>query len=195
MKTPVITADLWDLTVYLPSVKLTEGKVLITASKKKKILAIFGLTVPVIAASVAVYMAFAGKPVITVGSTEAAVGETVAVPVKISGNRGISTVGLKIGFDNAYLEPVSAEQSELLNGGLFVENISTAKQPLNSVNITYSNAENFKGNGVMYTAYFKVIQEIPGSMPLELSLGRANVSDEDLEFVECKLKNGSVSNK
>ena len=137
--------------------------------------------------------ALASGPVISVESISGDVGETIVVPVRIAQNPGLSAFVLWLDFDSAYLEPVAVTRSELLAGGLFMDNLSDQRQPLSSVNVTWADTGNFTGDGLLYTIHFLVTAAPPGgSVDLAWNMQRSNLSNEDLELVDGLLSGGQV---
>lgn len=129
--------------------------------------------------------AFASEPVISVESVNGNAGETVEVSVGIAGNPGVSALVLWLEFDPEHLEPVAVVRSDLLSGGLFVDNLDS-----DSVNITWANTTNFTEDGVMYTISFEVKRS--GDTDLVWNTNRSNVSNQNLELVDVSLEGGRV---
>lgn len=88
------------------------------------------------------------------GSVSAKPGETVSVPINISGNEstGISTFGFKIGYDSSVLTP----ESNVTNG-IFTNDIIFNPTYSNGVAFaTGASAVNKTGDGTLFTVRFKV---------------------------------------
>ncbi len=97
--------------------------------------------------------AFAGTaPVVTVGNAEGSAGDTVKIPVILSGNTGFANLGIEIGYnpDVMMLKNVTSDSKV---GGMFTPAQTYNVRPYNmdwnsTVNLTY--------NGVLATLTFEI---------------------------------------
>lgn len=67
------------------------------------------------------------KPTVSADSVNAVAGETVTVPVRISGNCGLMGYNVSVRYDSELLTPVSATQGSAISGGLFDSSIETSR--------------------------------------------------------------------
>ena len=138
--------------------------------------------------------AFAAQTVIAIESVNGKIGDTVDVPVSISGNPGVSALVLWIGVDADYLEPIAVTKTELLQNGLFVDNLSADRNPLTSVNVTWANTSDLTADGLLYTISFRIKRELPGGvMALQWDAQKSNISNEKLQLVDCVLQDGEIT--
>lgn len=116
----------------------------------KKLLSI--MSAVVLALTCFTATAFA-NPVTTVSVSggDAAPGDEVTVSVSISGNTGFAAYNMDLNYGND-LELTAISAGEKCTGGMFVGNAGTGK-------VAYSGAANVEGDGVLFTATFKVLDD------------------------------------
>ena len=90
---------------------------------------------------------------ISVGDAQARKGDTVEIPVAISGNPGLRALGLDISFDADALSLEAVENTELFAGFMFSKNVSDG-----SCRVSFVGSEPSDKNGTILNLKFKVIQ-------------------------------------
>ncbi len=94
---------------------------------------------------------YASNTVISVGNIKGTVGETVTVPINISGNTGICSFGFAITYDKNYLTPLGSEKGIWDNDIIFNPNYSE-----NQAFVTGAGISNKTGNGTFIYLKFKI---------------------------------------
>lgn len=115
--------------------------------------------------------AFAAAPAITVSEEIAQTGEEVTVEVKLTGNTGFKAYGMILTYNTEELELVSITKGELSTDGNFAKNMTTAK-------VGYSNSEVVSGDGVLFTATFKVLAG-EGEYAVGVNVDAIGLSNDD----------------
>ena len=120
--------------------------------------------------------------------TEAAPGDTVTVEVKLSGNPGINSLKIKIGYDAAKLTLLSAE-----SGGVFKEMgyIGAQTIDVNPYIMVWSRAADVTGDGSIGFLTFRVSETAsPGTAALTLTCEFC--TNQALQDVAVATRSGSV---
>lgn len=132
----------------------------------------------------------AGSASISVGTVDGKAGQTVTVPVSISGNPGIAGYSLKIDFDTNALTLNSMTAGSLISGnGTFSVN--------NEAHIVnWYTVDNMTGNGELLKLSFTVKEgAAEGTIPVSVSLNDgldSNLSNEDGIAVSVTISSGGV---
>lgn len=133
---------------------------------------------------------------VTVEGFPGVAGESVYVPVDISGNTGIAGFNFKLSYDKEYLTPVSVMQEDLIEDGNFSSNVTegTDNSELDYVNVQWNNADNMKEDGTLFIVEFKVSENAPlgRKLPVELSYGSEELSDMYLNSVSVDVTQGEI---
>lgn len=132
----------------------------------------------------------AGSASISVGTVDGKTGQTVIVPVSISGNPGIAGYSLKIDFDANALTLNSMTAGSLISGnGTFSVN--------NEAHIVnWYTVDNMTGNGELLKLSFTVKEgATEGTIPVSVSLNDgldSNLSNEDGIAVPVTIHSGGI---
>lgn len=132
----------------------------------------------------------AGSTSISVGTVDGKAGQTVTVPVSISGNPGIAGYSLKVDFDTNALTLNSMTAGSLISGnGTFSVN--------NEAHIVnWYTVDNMTGNGELLKLSFTVKEGVAeGTIPVSVSLNDgldSNLSNEDGIAVPVTISSGGV---
>lgn len=132
----------------------------------------------------------AGPAFISVGTVDGKAGQTVTVPVSISGNPGIAGYSLKVDFDTNALTLNSMTVGSLITGnGTFSVN--------NEAHIVnWYTVDNMTGNGELLKLSFTVKEgAAEGTIPVSVSLNDgldSNLSNEDGIAVPVTISSGGV---
>jgi hypothetical protein len=175
--------------VYLKAIK-NEGGIVLRQTCKKWFAFVIGVTA---ACALLSAPAYAADMSITAGAVSGNVGDIVSVPVSVSDNAGVSGMTLRMGFDDAYLEPHSVVKGELLSDGFFIDNISYADYPVETVNVTWVGAADMREDGVLYYVRFKIIKELPDLVVLNLSVNEGDIINESFDDIAPVIENGTVT--
>lgn len=136
---------------------------------------------------------FAATPSISVEEVEGFAGETVDVRISVKSNPGVTSVLLKIGFDNSKLELLSVTDGGLLGSAYHSDNYS------NPYTLSWANdtaTTNYTGNGNIVTLKFRISSaaSVNQTIPVSVTYDYDNydILDKDLNKVSFTLTDGSV---
>nr|MCR5508433.1 hypothetical protein [Lachnospiraceae bacterium] len=128
--------------------------------------------------------------VIKAGSATGRAGNTVSVPVSISGNTGLGGLSLTVTWNPA-LTLTGIEKGSLLTKGTFESDINTG------VVQWYTSNKAVKGDGVLFTLKFNINTGTEnGSYTVNIDYTgglKANITDENSVTLDVTLKPGDVS--
>ncbi len=131
-----------------------------------------------------------GGIVIKGGEVIGVAGNSVSVPVSISGNTGIGGMALTITYDPA-LELKAIEKGNLLVTGTFNADAQTGFVQW------YTSGDAVKSNGILFTLKFDVKEGTSnGNYPVNITYKdglKANITDENSVTLDVDLKPGSVN--
>ena len=128
------------------------------------------------------FQGFASGPTISVGSVEAMPGETVTVPVSISGNPGINTFSFGFLYDTSRLMLMGVEPSSKL-GGQFVYKKKAV----------WLNSSDLKYNGDLLYVTFKVSDSAEyGEYDISVTYSPGAISDYNEDDVDFAVVPGKI---
>lgn len=107
-------------------------------------------------------------------------GQTVSIPVKISGNQGIMGYKLSFIYNETAMTPISVTP---VSGfpGILVDSIETSKT--NSFDVFWSNSSEISEDGVLFTIEFKISDNAAGNYSIGISYDSDNTFNENWEDV------------
>lgn len=128
---------------------------------------------------------FNSDMVITVGDTTASVGDTVKIPVKISGNKGFMAMLIDFEYDTEVLKYKSYQKGDFLTDYELSDN---------NGNLKFMNLESndVDDNGVLLYLEFEVISDKASSTEIKLNIGENSICNYNEEIIEAKSENGTV---
>ena len=140
--------------------------------------------------------------VVTVGKAEVSKGDTIEIPVTLSGNTGFADMGIEIGY-NSDVMTLTKVTSNSSVGGTFTP---AQNYTVNPFNMGWSNTANITYNGVLATLTFKIADNAAsGVYPVTVDYykGRnGNYTDgddvnynENLDALGLQYVNGSITVK
>ena len=109
--------------------------------------------------------------------------ETVNVDVSITGNTGFKAYGAKISYDTSALE-LKGFTKGAKSDGLFSGN-------KNNGVVTFATNQTISGDGILFTAEFKVKTNVGGKYPITVTLDKIGESSTNL--MQVTVVNGSVT--
>ena len=145
------------------------------------IVAVFAFTFALIFSLVTVRASATGAPTITVGSATANAGGTVDIPVSVSGNPGIGGFAFTVDYDESAMTLVSASQSSAIGGQLYL-----------SKRLIWIGAEDYEGNGILFTLKFTVSDAASGTYAVSLKYEKGDVCNYNEEEVDFLIVPGSI---
>lgn len=110
--------------------------------------------------------------------------DMVTVAVSITGNTGFKAYGMALEYDETILELQSIDAGELSETGLFQGTVKTGI-------IGYANSKLVEGDGVLFTATFKILTNVAGEYEVAIELDAIGVAADDV--MEATTENGSVT--
>lgn len=129
----------------------------------------------------------AGSPTLTVGTVTAQKGQSIAVPLTISGNTGICGARFRIDYDQ------KLTLTKVDTGTAFASLTLTKPGDLtaNPVFLVWDGTDADTSNGVIVTLTFTAPQE-SGSFAVSASYEEGDITDGDLQEVTPVIQNGAV---
>jgi len=112
------------------------------------------------------YANVASAPVINSDFNVAYSGETISIPIIISGNPGIMGMSLNVIYDDSIMTPISVTAGNILSGTLN-DSISTSIN--NSFKIVWSGSDDVTTDGVLFNVQFSIADNAYGEYTLELN--------------------------
>lgn len=106
----------------------------------------------------------------------ASAGETVIIPVCISGNTGFMGFAILVDYDAAVLTPVSAAKSQQLSG-MFDDSIETAQA--GSFKVVYTDSSNVTADGTLFELTFLVDAGFEAATVIHLSYSQEDTFNEN----------------
>ena len=136
----------------------------------------------------------ASTPTFSLGSAECSAGQTVDLPVTVSGNPGICTTKLTISYSQSQLELVSASNGTVLTEG-FTPGGNVSQVPYSVV--WNSGTKSSNANGTMVTFTFKVKSGIAAGTKaaVTLSYSKDDTMNANLDPVTFQTQSGSITVK
>lgn len=109
-------------------------------------------------------------------------GETVSVPVNISGNSGFMGFSFIFEYDETVLTPVSVTADDMLSAGSFMDSIG-GTMPAGQLKVTYCGYENISADGTLFYVNFTASENISLNSTADISYIQKDSFDEDFEDV------------
>lgn len=136
-------------------------------------------------------MAAESNLAIGVSDVSGSPGETVEIPVVLTDNPGVISVGLTVTYDRERLELLRAENTGLLKDATFSREFGDYPY-----HMMWNDAlgTNMTDNGTLAVLTFRIKSDCPeGNTTVVLSAEKGNIHNYDLEDVPFILKNGTIS--
>lgn len=158
----------------------------------KKIISVFLSTILVLSCLTHTF-AFDTQPAISIQSASAVSGGRVSVQVVLSGNPGLVTMLLRVGYDSSVLTLQSVTDGGLFGeGNTYFGNDTTANPYL----LMWEDGlatENHTVDGTLATLTFSVAENAqPGDTEISVTVDSDSTLNVDLEHVQLNTQNGSV---
>lgn len=128
---------------------------------------------------------------ILVSSASGLAGSTVTVELSLSHNPGIVSVYLDLSYDTSKLTLTGVEDTGLLTGALFGNDLTAVPFALNWDDSLAT--ENNTSDGVFARLTFRINDDCPeGSIPITVTYDDGNIIDKDLDDVSFQTVSGAV---
>ena len=139
----------------------------------------------VIACSATVIAGAEATPTFYIEQCASVAGETIFVPVCISGNPGIMGFSVIVEYDSDVFTPIQTHSFDTLSAGTLNDNIGTGKK--NTVKTVFTASQNIYGNGTLFFIEFSVSESARGDYDFKISYLQSDTFNEDWEDVafEC----------
>lgn len=125
---------------------------------------------------------------IKVSSAEGSVGDTVKVPVKISGNPGIMALLIDFGFDNETLKYVGYEKGDVFSDYDISEDGGNLR-------LMILENEDVKGDGTLLTLEFEILNDDNKETEIKAIIESNSICNYDEELILTEGKNGKIKIK
>lgn len=104
-------------------------------------------------------------------------GQSFTVPIMISGNMGVSAIGINLTYDQEKLIPISAKKGSVLSSGMTDNSIGVSKEP--KFNILWYSTKNVTTDGVIFNVEFLAKSGVSGKTIVNLEIDEDNTFDAD----------------
>lgn len=129
----------------------------------------------------------------------ASAGETVSIPVAITGNSGLMGFSILLSFDDSVFTPVSVTAGDILGDGMLDDSIGYLEA--DTVKVSYTGTSAAYGDGTLFTVDFEIFDEAIGEYQIALSYIQDDTFDEnivekelDCENISVKIENSYIEN-
>jgi len=135
---------------------------------------------------------YAENTVISMGNISGKAGDTIDIPVDISGNTGISSFGMAFEYDNNYLKPIGTKKGVWDSELVFNESYKGSQNTAFAAGAVMNNKT---GDGTLFYVSFNVKKEIDNECaPLKLTINQLkHIEDTKLSDISYKINQGSVT--
>lgn len=99
-------------------------------------------------------------------------GQTFTVPIKISGNTGLSAIGLNLTYDKDKITPVSVKKGDMLTSGMTDNSIGVGNEA--KFNILWYSTKNVTADGVIFNIEFLANSNASGATTLNIDIDADN---------------------
>ncbi len=104
-------------------------------------------------------------------------GQSFTVPIMISGNTGLSAIGLNLTYDKEKITPVSAKKGTVLSSGMTDNSIGVGTEA--KFNILWYSTRNVTANGVIFNVEFLAKSSASGTSTINIEIDRDNTFSSD----------------
>lgn len=123
-------------------------------------------------------------------SIETLPGETIYVPIKISGNKGIMGFRITVKYDNRAFDCPIVERGTVTSTGNFNDSITNKTN--GALDVVWSDTENVSDDGVLFYVKLNVKEStVSGTYNIQLSYNQSDTFNEKWEDV--KLNCGTIT--
>lgn len=109
-------------------------------------------------------------------------GDTVEIPICISGNSGFMGISVVFSYDSASVTPVSVIKGSLIASGLFDDSIGTSKKP--EFKVIWCGSEEIENDGELFRIKLKIDENASDNCQIKVSYESANTFDKDYKEVK-----------
>ena len=135
---------------------------------------------------------YAENTVVSMGNISGKLGDTIDIPINISGNTGICSFGMSFEYDKNYLQPVGTKKGLWDSEMVFNESYKGSE---NTAFATGAGMSNKTGDGVLFYISFNIKKEIDGNcIPIKLTVNQLkHVEGTKLSDVLYTINQGTVT--
>lgn len=121
----------------------------------------------------------------------ASVGDTVAVPIRLTENPGIVALSLALSFDPDDLELLDVQNGSVLTPAVFLSGNDLSEQPY-ILNWDYDEEKNLTGTGEIATLYFHIKNTAAKKTAITVSVNQYSTFDYQLQEVPFQVSGGMI---
>ena len=157
-------------------------------------------TIKIICLCVCLALLMAGIPAIAFASNgnriyaqevTANPGDTVEIPICISGNSGFMGISVVFSYDSASVTPVSVIKGSLIKSGLFDDSIGTSQKP--EFKVIWCGSEEIENDGELFRVKSKIDENASDNFQIKVSYESANTFDKDYKEVKLNCEDITVN--
>ena len=128
------------------------------------------------------------QPVFRIESGEVACGETVEIPISLTGSGSVASFTLDIQYDSMALQPVRVTGTQLLAGQI----TSNLRYRDNALRIVYASDRNIGATGEVLTLTMRANANQRGGTTVALNGSIGYIGNQELESISGTVEQGSV---
>ena len=135
----------------------------------------------------------AAQPTITVGTAEGKAGDTVTMPIIISGNLGIVALRIFVEYNSDVLRLTEATDGTIFPEGKNTFNDDMSANPYTMLWMDSTSQTDYTENGTLVTLTFEIMDAAAGNYPVKLTYDSDSTFNKDLDNVTFAIQSGSIT--
>ena len=124
---------------------------------------------------------------------KAMAGNTIAVPIRISGNMGLMGYDMSFTYDDKVLTPVSVTRGNVLTEGFFQDDIEGTTSTNNRFRVSWSHTNQSAENGILFYLNFNVNSQAVGSTEILVDYDKTDTYDGNFDDVTLNCSNINIA--
>lgn len=157
-------------------------------------------TIKIICLCVCLAVLMAGIPAIAFASSSNRIyaqevaanpGDTVEIPICISGNSGFMGISVVFSYGSSSVTPVSVTKGSLITSGLFDDSIGTSEKP--EFKVIWCGSEEIENDGELFRIKLKIDENASDNCQIKVSYESANTFDKDYKEVKLNCEDITIN--
>ena len=117
-------------------------------------------------------------------------GDTIEIPVYISGNTGFMGISLIFSYDSEIMTPISVSKGSLVTSGLFDDSIGTTEN--SEFKVIWCGSEEINSDGEFCNIKFKISDNATESYKIKITYDSKNTFDKDYKSVKLNCEDVNI---
>lgn len=119
-------------------------------------------------------------------------GDTIEIPICISGNSGFMGISVVFSYDSSLMTPISVNKGNLITSGLFDDSIGTTDKP--EFKVIWCGSDEITKDGEICKLKFKINDDASsGNYKIKISYESKNTFDKNYKTVKLNCDNITVN--